>query len=89
MHAMTVAVDLAKPVGERAVANGQWRLTARHRFTRRPVAQVFVDHVTHRTLDIREASLYGRLARGAGRGWRHPRRPRADIRDLLFDACPR
>ncbi len=88
-HAMTGAVALATPIGERAVATGQWRRTARHRFTRRPVAHVSVDHVTHRTLDIRAASLYGRLARGAGRGWRHPRRPRAAIRDLRFDACTR
>lgn len=39
MHAMTVAVDLAKTVFEVAVANGQWRLTARHRFNRRQFAQ--------------------------------------------------
>ena len=43
---MTGAVALATPVGERAVATGQWRRTARHRFTRRPVAHVSVDHVT-------------------------------------------
>ena len=39
MHATTVAVDLAKTVFELALADAQWRITARHRFNRRQFAQ--------------------------------------------------
>jgi len=34
MDATTIGVDLAKSVFEVAVANSQWRVVARHRFTR-------------------------------------------------------
>jgi len=38
MDATTVAVDLAKSVFELALANAQWRITARHRLTRTRLA---------------------------------------------------
>ena len=52
MDAMTIGVDLAKSVFEVAVANGSWRVVARHRFTRtqfetflrnQPVAHVVME----------------------------------------------
>ena len=68
MHAMTVAVDLAKTVFELAVANGQWRLTARHRFNRRQFARFLsTTPATHIVMEAcGTAHYWGRVAQGHG-----------------------
>ena len=68
MHAMTVAVDLAKTVFELAVANGQWRLTARHRFNRRQCARFLsTTPATHIVMEAcGTAHDWGRVAQGHG-----------------------
>jgi len=43
MHATTIGVDLAKRVVEVAVVNSQWRVVARHRFTRSQFER-FLEH---------------------------------------------
>ena len=68
MHAMTVAIDLAKTVFELAVANGQWRLTARHRFNRRQFARFLsTTPATHIVMEAcGTAHYWGRVAQGHG-----------------------
>ena len=88
MHAMIVAVDFAKTVFELAVANGQWRLTARHRFNRRQFARFLsttpTAHVVMETCGT--AHYWGRVAQRHGhrvtRGSRLPGSESDSVVDL-------
>ena len=68
MHAMTVAVDLAKTVFELAVANGRWRLTDRHRFNRRQFTRFLsTTPSTHVVMEAcGTAHYWGRVAQRHG-----------------------
>jgi transposase len=71
MDATTVAVDLAKTVFELAIANAQWRITARQRLNRgqfaRFLAQTSATHVVMEACGM--AHYWGRVAQ------RHGHRP--------------
>jgi transposase len=68
MDATTIGVDLAKSVFEVAVANAQWRVVARHRFTRpqfkRFLREQTPTHVVMETCGT--AHFWARLAQGHG-----------------------
>ena len=68
MDATTVAVDLAKTVFELAIADVQWRLTARQRFNRTQFArflrQTGPTHVVMEACGM--AHYWGRVAQGHG-----------------------
>ena len=68
MHATTVAVDLARTVFELAVANDQWRLTARHRLNRRQFARFLsATPATHIVMEAcGTAHYWGRVAQRHG-----------------------
>ena len=70
MHAMTVAVDLAKTVFELAEANDRWRLMARHRFNRRQFTGFLsVTPPTHIVMEAcGTAHYWGRMAQRQGHG---------------------
>ena len=82
MHAMTVAVDLAKTVFALAVANGQWRLTARHRFNRRQFARFLSTAPATHVVMLRHGPLPG----PGGVAARPPGHPRAAR--LCTAVCP-
>jgi transposase len=68
MDATTIAVDLAKPVFEVAIADRQWHIVARHRFNRRPFA-LFLTTVspTHIVMEAcGTAHYWGRVAQEHG-----------------------
>lgn len=68
MHATTVGVDLAKTVFELAVADAQWRITARHRYSRRQFAQYLATTPsTHVVMEAcGTAHYWGRVAQQHG-----------------------
>jgi transposase len=68
MDATTVAVDLAKSVFELALANAQWRITARHRLTRTQFARFLAaTSATHMVMEAcGTAHYWGRVAQQHG-----------------------
>jgi transposase len=68
MDATTISVDLAKHVFEVAVANGAWRIVARHRFTRSQFERFLREHASaHVVMEAcGTAHFWGRLAQAAG-----------------------
>jgi len=68
MDATTVAVDVAKTVFEVAIANRQWHIVARHRFTRRQFTHFLVTGPsTHVVMEAcGTAHYWGRIAQQHG-----------------------
>jgi transposase len=68
MDATTVAVDLAKSVFELALADGQWRITARQRLNRVQFGRFLRQHPpTHVVMEAcGMAHYWGRVAQGCG-----------------------
>jgi transposase len=66
MDATTVAVDLAKSVFELALADGQWRITARQRLNRVQFGRFLRQHApTHVVMEAcGMAHYWGRVAQG-------------------------